>query len=88
MSLTLRPSPVTYTVTFDSDGGSEVPSQTVNSGSKATEPNDPTKEGFTFEGWVDGNGDPFDFDTLITSNITLYADWEQIVENNNNPGQD
>ena len=32
----LRPSPVTYTVTFDSDGGSDVPSQTVNNGSKAT----------------------------------------------------
>lgn len=73
----LIPSPVTYTVTFDTDGGSDVPSQTIESGNTATQPEDPIKEGYTFNGWVDNNGDPFDFDTPITSNITLYADWEE-----------
>ena len=40
-----------YTVTFDSDGGSEVDSQSVENGKKATEPTAPTKDGYTFAGW-------------------------------------
>ena len=66
----------TYTVTFDSDGGSAVASQTVNEGEKATKPTDPTKDGYTFEGWFNGETE-FDFNTAITANITLKAHWEQ-----------
>lgn len=72
----LIPSPVTYTVTFDSNGGSDVPSQEVESGNKATKPSDPVKDGFTFDGWLDNNGNTFNFDTPIMSNITLYANWK------------
>lgn len=44
--------------------------QTVNHGSKATEPTEPQKEGHTFDGWYNGN-DKFDFDTPITGPLTL-----------------
>ncbi len=65
-----------YTVTFNSNGGSSVSSQTVNSGAKATKPTNPTKEGHTFVEWQ-LNGSAFNFNTAITSNITLTAKWNQ-----------
>ena len=67
----------TFTVTFDTDGGSPAPEkQTVASGGKATKPDDPTKAFFTFGGWFD-NTTPWDFDTnTVTSDINLKAKWE------------
>ena len=50
-TLTVNPAPITYTVTFDSKGGSVVESQTVSAGGKATAPAEPTKTGYTFAGW-------------------------------------
>ncbi|MBQ6465572.1 MAG: InlB B-repeat-containing protein, partial [Oscillospiraceae bacterium] len=68
-----------YTVTFDSNGGSAVSPQTIATGSKATAPADPYREGFTFVGWYAGD-DLFDFDnTPINSDITLTARWEEIT---------
>ena len=64
----------TYTVTFNSDGGSDVTAQTIEKGKTATKPNDPTKAGHTFIGWYNGDTE-FDFDTPIASNITLKAKW-------------
>lgn len=66
--------PTYYTVTFNTDGGSTVSSQTVESGKTATKPADPTKEGYTFAGWYNGDTE-FDFATQITANITLTAHW-------------
>ena len=66
-----------YTVTFDSNGGSAVDAQTVEYGQKATKPADPTKEGWRFLGWYDGE-EEFDFDTAITENITLTAHWQKL----------
>lgn len=63
-----------FTVTFDTDGGSEVASQDVKSGEKATKPVDPTKAGYTFTGWT-LNGVAYDFDKAVTGNITLKATW-------------
>lgn len=77
---------VTYTVTFDSKGGSSVDSQTVNKGSKVTKPSDPTRSGYTFAGWYkeEAYTNLFNFDTTtITSNRTLYAKW-----NSNSSGGD
>lgn len=68
-----------YTVTFNSNGGSSVTSQTVNYGSKATEPTDPTKDGYTFVSWQ-LNGVDYDFTKAVTSNITLVATWEEVVD--------
>lgn len=78
---TLHPRPVTYTVTFNSNGGSSVNSQTVIKGDTATEPNDPTKEGYVFADWLLG-GEVYDFSTPVTANITLDASWEAIVTHN------
>ena len=69
--------PSTYTVTFNTDGGSAVAAQTVTSGAKATKPADPAKEGFTFDGWYKDAAftTAFDFNTAITSDVTVYAKW-------------
>jgi uncharacterized repeat protein (TIGR02543 family) len=66
-----------FTVSFDSQGGSSVSSQSVNYGSTATEPSDPTRSGYAFKGWYTqaSGGSLFDFDTQITSATTLYAHW-------------
>ena len=69
----------TFTVTFDSDGGSEVEAQEVDEGETAEKPEDPTKEGFTFKGWQ-LDGEDFDFETPITESITLKAVWEEVKE--------
>jgi uncharacterized repeat protein (TIGR02543 family) len=72
---------VTYTVTFDSNGGSSVTSQTVNSGSTATRPTDPTKTGYTFDNWYSNSGltTVYNFSTAVTGNITLYAKWNTVT---------
>ena len=63
-----------YTITFNSNGGTEVASQIVAGGNKATKPAAPTKEGYTFTDWYNGDA-KFDFNTAVTSNITLTAKW-------------
>ena len=68
----------TYTVTFNSQGGSVVSSQTVDHGGKATEPMAPTKTGHTFGGWYKESGctNVWDFTTdTVTADVTLYAQW-------------
>jgi len=64
---------VGYTVTFVSNGGDPVPAQIVDR--NATKPVDPTKVGYKFYGWyTDQNLTiPYDFDTIVTKPITLYA---------------
>src|SRR5690554_1894748 len=71
------PDPVVeYTVTFDTDGGTEIAQVTVEEGSKVNEPTAPTKDGFTFVEWQ-LEGETFDFDTAITKDITLVSVWEE-----------
>lgn len=70
--------PKTFTVTFDSQGGSAVAPQTITSGEKAERPADPTRAGHTFGGWY-READcttvwNFHKDT-VTGDITLYAKW-------------
>jgi uncharacterized repeat protein (TIGR02543 family) len=70
----------TYTVTFDTNGGSTVETQTVNSGGIATRPaTNPTKEGFIFVNWYSDSAltTVYSFATTVTANITLYANWLQ-----------
>ena len=64
-----------YTIRFDSDGGSDVKSISVNKNTRATAPADPKKDGKAFAGWY-LNDQLFNFDTPITDNITLKAKWE------------
>ena len=63
-----------YTVTFDSNGGSKVSSKEVTSGSKVSKPSDPTRTGYKFGGWT-LNSKTYDFNSKVTSNITLVAKW-------------
>lgn len=67
----------TYTVTFETNGGIKVNSQSVKSGSTAYEPNAPFRAGFTFDGWyADRNlKQKYNFSTPVTANIVLYAKW-------------
>lgn len=65
-----------YTVTFNSDGGTTVSSQTVTEGGKVSRPADPTKSGYNFGGWT-LNGVSYDFNSIVRGNITLTAKWIQ-----------
>ncbi len=68
---------VYYTVTFDSRGGSEVPSQQIEKGKTAQKPADPAREGYTFEGWFDGETE-YDFTKAVEKNFTLSAKWTEV----------
>jgi len=80
----------TYTVSFESNGGTPVASQTVKQGETAVMPVNPNKYGFTFGGWyVDGAFTiAYDFSAVVNSDIVLYAKWntksaaEEYYENN------
>ena len=78
-----------FTVTFNSDGGSDVDAQTITKGDKAAKPADPTKawtgtlpaglhtgipDSDHFDGWQK-DGAAYDFDTPVTADITLTAKW-------------
>ena len=68
----------TYTVTFDTNGGSAVDPVTVDAGSTVTKPADPTKSGYTFGGWYKDSTlqTPWDFaNGTVTADTTLYAKW-------------
>lgn len=65
-----------HTVTFDSNGGSAVASQTVDDKAKAKEPTAPTRSGWTLEGWY-LDGTKYDFNTPVAQDITLKAGWRK-----------
>ena len=71
---------IRYTLSFDADGGSPTPpAQSVKTGDKATEPEAPTKEGYEFAGWYNGEA-KWDFATdAVSENLTLKAKW--VLEN-------
>ena len=73
---TEKPTVTKYTVTFDSNGGSKVSKQTIESGKTATKPSNPTRSGYTFKGWY-LNGSAYNFSNKVTKNITLIAKWEK-----------
>ncbi len=74
----------TYTVKFNSNGGSPVADQKVKKGDKAKKPTDPTKEGYSFVNWFEDTAlaTVFDFNQAIVSDLTLYAKWNK----NDDPG--
>ncbi|WP_286148053.1 InlB B-repeat-containing protein [Neopoerus faecalis] len=68
----------TYTVTFETSGGSAVDPVIVDAGSTVTKPADPTKSGYTFGGWYKDSTlqTPWDFaNDTVTADTTLYAKW-------------
>ena len=62
-----------YTVTFQSEGGSEVASQ-IRANTPAAQPDNPTKEGHTFIGWYKGE-EKWNFADAVTEALTLTAKW-------------
>lgn len=74
-----------FTITFNSDGGSSVISQTVEEGKTGVKPVDPTKSGYTFMGWKLG-ATTYDFDTTVTKDINLIASWEKTASTSGNTG--
>jgi uncharacterized repeat protein (TIGR02543 family) len=75
-----------FTVTFDGNQGivlSENAQRSVTEPTALGEnmPNNPEREGYSFTGWntqADGNGTVFDANTLVTANLTVYAQWEAV----------
>ena len=60
-----------YTITFDTNGGSEIAPITQDYGTKITAPDNPTRKGYTFKGW-----DKEIPKTMPAENITVKAQWE------------
>lgn len=80
-----------HTITFDTKGGSDIEPVSYPVGSVIAKPADPTKPGYTFDGWY---SDPdltqvFSFTTMPDEDITIYAKWranEYIVTFDPNEG--
>jgi uncharacterized repeat protein (TIGR02543 family) len=87
-----------YTVSFNTNGGNKITSQTVAKDNSAKEPTAPIKENFEFAGWYTDKEltTKYDFTEKVTKSFTLYAKWtEQKQENggsedvvNNNSGNE
>ena len=60
-----------YTITFDTNGGSEIAPITQDYGTEITAPDNPTRKGYTFKGW-----DKEIPETMPAENITVTAQWE------------
>ena len=77
------PAVTNVTVTFDSNGGGEVKSQTIQQGQQVQRPADPVKEGYTFIGWYDKNDldnkyynmPEWNFSYPVTKDLELVAQW-------------
>ena len=63
-------------VVFDVRGGSAIDPLYVEKGKKVTKPEDPTREGYNFLGWLLGyNGQAYDFDAVVEDDLVLVASW-------------
>lgn len=77
----------TYTITFNSQGGSAVEPIIAKAGSEITAPVEPTKNGFEFLGWFESNdggttlaANEFVITIMPAKNLTLYAKWNEFSE--------
>ncbi len=68
-----------HTVSFDTNGGSVVASQTVKDGERIQKPDDPIKDGYKFWGWYKPNGDRWSFVMEVDSDVTLIAKWKPVA---------
>jgi uncharacterized repeat protein (TIGR02543 family) len=63
-------------LSFNVDGGSAIPAVTQDYNTEFAKPEDPTKEGYTFDGWLEADlVTPFAFPVTLTADATAYAKW-------------
>lgn len=67
---------VAYKVKFNTNGGNTIESQNIVKGGKVVKPTDPVKVNYIFKNWKLDN-EVFDFNTTISKNITLEAEWQE-----------
>ena len=87
------PAVTNVTVTFDSNGGGEVESQTIQQGQQVQRPADPVKEGYTFIGWYDKNDldnkyynmPEWNFRYSVTGDMELVAQWMEPMKISTEP---
>ena len=67
----------TYTVTFNSNGGTKISAQQVSYGNTVNKPADPIRTGYIFKGWFTDSecNNYYDFSSTLKNSITLYAGW-------------
>lgn len=75
-----KPQNTKFTVTFNTDGGSTAPAAQyfLSDSGKVAKPADPTKAGYAFTGWYDGDT-VYDFSLTVTEPLTLKAHWRKTI---------
>ena len=75
-----KPQNTLFTVTFDTDGGSMAPAAQyfLSTGGKVAKPADPTKAGYVFIDWYNGDN-AYDFDQTVTTDLALKAHWLKTI---------
>lgn len=70
-----------FDIKFNTNGGSTI-ADTVNQTEYITEPDAPVKDGYVFAGWYTDETlqNRYDFSTVVTQNLTLYAKWATVSE--------
>ncbi|MFR9297365.1 MAG: stalk domain-containing protein, partial [Aedoeadaptatus pacaensis] len=78
-----------YTITYETNGGSKIDPATVNEGFLLTRPQDPAKANHKFAGWYTDAGltKVYDFADAVVGDMTLYAKWEKTTTEKPNPGE-
>ncbi len=67
---------ITYKVTFDPANGEDATTCEVESGTTVSKPATPELEGYDFQGWYTDDGQKWNFNTQVTSNVDLTAQWK------------
>jgi uncharacterized repeat protein (TIGR02543 family) len=72
-----NPSREQYTITFATYGGTEVGAITRDAGTQVAQPPEPTRTGYTFQGWFSASsgGAAYTWPYTLTGNITVHAQW-------------
>lgn len=81
---------VSYIVKYETNGGSKISNSSVSKNEKLTRPNDPTKDGYVFDGWYidESLTEAYDFGEKVTKGFTLYAKWTEMTDEWTNPFND